>query len=56
MMVPTLKVLGGSKGTRIINADDFDPAIHELADGVPVRSVTVSASASKPPRAKKPKP
>lgn len=32
MIIPTVIVKGGSKGTRIINECDFDPAIHELAD------------------------
>lgn len=32
MIVPTVIVKGGPKGTRIINESDFDPAVHELAD------------------------
>lgn len=32
MIVPTVRVKGGSKGSRIINASDFDPKIHQLAD------------------------
>lgn len=32
MICPTVIVKGGSKGTRIINAADFDPARHTLAD------------------------
>lgn len=35
MMIPTVKVKGGPKGTRLINEADFDPAIHELADAKP---------------------
>lgn len=36
MLVETVIVKGGSKGTRIINKSDFDPAIHVLA-GAPAR-------------------
>lgn len=31
MICETVIVKGGSKGTRIINKSDFDPAVHELA-------------------------
>lgn len=31
-VIPTIIIKGGSKGTKIINRDDYDPAIHELAD------------------------
>ena len=30
-MIETVIVKGGSKGTRIINASDFDPKVHVLA-------------------------
>ena len=37
MIVPTVKVKrDGPKGYRLINASDFNPDIHELADA-PVR-------------------
>lgn len=36
MICETVIVKGGSKGTRIINKSDFDPAIHVLA-GAPER-------------------
>lgn len=32
MLIETVIVKGGSKGTRIINKSDFDPAVHVLAD------------------------
>lgn len=32
MIVETIIIKGGTKGTRIINRSDFDPAVHELAD------------------------
>lgn len=32
MLVETVIVKGGSKGTRIINKSDFDPAVHVLAN------------------------
>lgn len=31
MIVETVIVKGGPKGTRIINESDFDPAVHVLA-------------------------
>jgi len=31
-VLPTVRVKGGPKGSRIINRSSFDPAIHELAD------------------------
>jgi len=34
MICETVIVKGGSKGTRIINKSDFDPAIHELASAM----------------------
>jgi hypothetical protein len=33
MIIETVKIKGGSKGSRIINKCDFDPAFHELYDG-----------------------
>jgi len=43
MIIETVKVKGGSKGSRIINKCDFNPVLHELynADSVVNESLTV---------------
>lgn len=33
----TVKILGGPKGTRIINKADFDPKMHKLAGKKPTK-------------------
>ena len=56
MIVPTVKVLReGGRGVRIINASDFDPARHTLAEPnqpAPLVSapLPVDAAASAEPR------